>query len=181
MKYSGKRLVRKGGYRSRSVSKNLRRAKRSLRRAGRKVLRRAGRTIKRLVKKNRKTGRGTKKRVVRRRRSNRMRGGAIEYSPLPCHADGTTDWNSAKQVGHETCVEYGTDGAELDARATGLGAGKLADMDIEATIKDAVDAALASRGTKPITQAAIDVAGASDEAAAEAARIAAERAAQNPS
>ena len=76
-----------------------------------------------------------------------MRGGAIEYSHLPCGADGTTDWNSTKQVGHESCVEYGTEGAETDARASGLGAGKLSGMDITATIKDAVDQQLKEMAT----------------------------------
>ena len=76
-------------------------------------------------------GRGRGRRV--------MRGGSLEYSPLPCYPQGTmlpvdpnvpngptydasglTDFDSTKQVGHETCVEYGTDGAELDNRAAGL-------------------------------------------------------------
>ena len=67
-----------------------------------------------------------------------MRGGAIEYSPLPCHADGTTHWDSTSQVGHETCVEYGTDGAENDKRSAGLGA-DLSSKGITETIQDVVD------------------------------------------
>jgi hypothetical protein len=74
-----------------------------------------------------------------RNHGRNMRGGAIEYSPLPCDANGNTSWDSTQQVGHETCVEYGTQGAENDARASGLGAGKLSSLDITQTIKDAVD------------------------------------------
>ena len=37
----------------------------------------------------------------------------LGYSPLPCKADGSTDWDSKLQVGHETCVEYGSGGKEL--------------------------------------------------------------------
>ena len=37
----------------------------------------------------------------------------LGYSPLPCKADGSTDWDSKLQVGHETCVEYGSGGEEL--------------------------------------------------------------------
>ena len=68
-----------------------------------------------------------------------MSGGAIEYSPLPCDANGKTDFDSTLQVGHETCVEYGTQGAENDARAAGLGAGKLSGMKITETIDNVVD------------------------------------------
>ena len=117
-----------------------------------------------------------------------MRGGAIEYSPLPCHAEGTmlpnpnvpgatynasgvTDFDSTKQVGHETCVEYGTDGAELDPRAAGLGAGRLGDMSIKETIQDAVDAALSARATARVAARAANNTGNYDaEQAAEAAR-----------
>ena len=67
-----------------------------------------------------------------------MRGGAIEYSPLPCDANGNTNWDSTLQVGHETCVEYGTHGAENDARASGLGA-DLSSKGITETIQDVVD------------------------------------------
>ena len=59
---------------------------------------------------------------------------SMGYSPLPYNDDGTTNWNSEKQVGHETCVEYGTEGAEHDSRASGLGVGKLADSGIEDTM-----------------------------------------------
>ena len=67
-----------------------------------------------------------------------MRGGAIEYSPLPCDANGNTNWDSTLQVGHETCVEYGTHGAENDSRASGLGA-DLSEKNITETIQDVVD------------------------------------------
>jgi len=50
-----------------------------------------------------------------------MKGGYIEYAPLPCDANGKTDWESTKQVGKESCVEYGTDGAEQDPKAAGFG------------------------------------------------------------
>ena len=66
-----------------------------------------------------------------------MRGGVIEYSPLPCHADGSTHWDSTAQVGHETCVEYGTHGAENDKRFSGDQS--LSKMKITDTIKDVVD------------------------------------------
>lgn len=90
--------------------------------------------------------RHNKKRRHSHRRSNKrkQRGGFIDYSPLTCFDTnnpsptnasgqpefkmGHTDWDSTKQVGHETCVEYGTDGAENNARAAGLG--------IEAPLKD---------------------------------------------
>jgi hypothetical protein len=120
----------------------------------------------RLQRKSRKNNRSRSRRMSRRnsrskskrnrrirnrnRRNRTMRGGAIEYSPLPCNEDRITDWNSTKQVGHETCVEYGTDGAEMDSRASGLGAGKLSDMDITATIKDAVDAELSKLASKMV-------------------------------
>ena len=79
-----------------------------------------------------------------------MRGGAIEYSPLPCHANGTTHWDSTAQVGHETCVEYGTQGAENDARAAGLGAGNLSSMNITQTIQDVVDQQLKQLATSMV-------------------------------
>lgn len=41
---------------------------------------------------------------------------SLGYSPLPCKADGSTDWDSKLQVGHETCVEYGSSGSEQGAR-----------------------------------------------------------------
>ena len=49
------------------------------------------------------------------RRNNRrnMTGGKLEYSPLPCDANGATDWNSNNQVGHETCVQYGSEGSGM--------------------------------------------------------------------
>jgi len=89
-----------------------------------------------------------------------MRGGAIEYSPLPCDSNGNTDWNSTQQVGHETCVKYGTDGAESDNRAGGLGA-NLSSKDITQTIKNTIDETLKdiskkellnSRGTFAVNQ-----------------------------
>ena len=47
-------------------------------------------------------------------------------------------WDSTSQVGHETCVEYGTDGAENDKRSAGLGA-DLSSKGITETIQDVVD------------------------------------------
>jgi len=73
-----------------------------------------------------------------------MRGGNIDYAPLPCDANGVTDWNSTAQVGHESCVKYGTEGAENDAKFSGQ---KMSAMDIDQTIKDAVDAALGEKAS----------------------------------
>lgn len=87
-----------------------------------------------------KYNRQQRKNSMRRRRRRTMRGGTIEFAPLPCDAQGATDWDSTKQVGHETCVEYGTDGAEKDARFDGK---KLSEMSITETIKDTVDETLA--------------------------------------
>ena len=112
---SRKNMIKKMSNRVRKVSRNVRRM-------GRK-----------LVKRSRSKGK-------RRNNSRRMRGGAIEYSPLPCDSNGNTDWNSTQQVGHETCVEYGTDGAENDARSQGLGA-NLSSLNIKQTIQDTVDQA----------------------------------------
>lgn len=91
-------------------------------------------------KRNRRNGRNG--RNSRRNNRGNMSGGAIEYSPLPCDANGNTDFDSTLQVGHETCVEYGTHGAENDSRAAGLGAGKLSDMKITETIEKVVDTEL---------------------------------------
>ena len=55
-------------------------------------------------------------------------------------ASGLTDFDSTKQVGHETCVEYGTEGAERDTKFDPETMKRLGDMDITETIKDAVDA-----------------------------------------
>ena len=54
--------------------------------------------------------------MVRQSKEDFMGPLALGYSPLPCKADGSTDWNSKLQVGHETCVEYGSDGSETGAR-----------------------------------------------------------------
>lgn len=70
--------------------------------------------------------------VIRQVRENFV----IEYSPLPCDSDGNTEWDSNKQVGHETCVEYGTEGATKDPKAAKLGAIDLNNMSITNTIKD---------------------------------------------
>ena len=69
--------------------------------------------------------------VVRRVREKFV----IEYSPLPCDVNGNTNWDSDKQVGHETCVDYGTEGASNDIRASSLGVGKLSDLDMGNTVK----------------------------------------------
>lgn len=113
------------------MSNRVRKVSRNVRRMGRK-----------LVKRSRSKG---KKRSSKRR----MRGGAIEYSPLPCDSNGNTDWNSTQQVGHETCVEYGTDGAENDARSQRLGA-NLSSLNIQQTIQDTVDEALRDLATRMV-------------------------------
>ena len=88
---------------------------------------------------NRRSNNGSNRRPNNRRNQRRnMRGGVIEYSPLPCDANGNTHWDSTLQVGHETCVEYGTHGAENDIRSAGLGA-DLSKKGITETIQDAVD------------------------------------------
>ncbi len=190
-----RRSVRRSGKRVSRASRRVSRRSRGTRkrlsssRRGRGSLRR--RTAKRSRGRRRGRGRGRGRRMRRV-----MRGGAIEYSPLPCYPQGTmlpdpnnpgqtydasghTNFDSTKQVGHETCVEYGTDGAENDKRFVD-GMKKLGDMDITETIKDAVDAELLRRASavNKLTRASIDVAGASDEEAARAARIAATRQAQ---
>jgi len=60
----------------------------------------------------------------------------IDYAAIPCHkvdseekdTNGNpkflaenTNWNSSSQFGHESCVEYGSEGAGRDARAASLG------------------------------------------------------------
>lgn len=199
-----KRCSRKSGKRlslRKFVSRSVGRASRTLRRRSRS----AGRGSRKRVSSRRGRGRGRGRGRRRRGRgklsySRRvMRGGVLEYSPLPCHAEGTmlpvdpsnpngptynasgqTDFDSTKQVGHETCVEYGTEGAENDTNFDPETMKRLGDMDITETIKDAVDAELARRAATVdnLTRASMDVAGASDEKAAEAARIAATRQAQ---
>lgn len=101
-------------------------------------VKRVSRKLRRNVKKmGRKLNKRKRNKSKSKRRTRKMRGGAIEYSPLPCDANGNTDWNSTQQVGHETCVEYGIDGAENDARASGLNA-NLSSKKINETIKDTV-------------------------------------------
>ena len=78
----------------------------------------------------------THKRNRNKHRNRKMKGGDIAYSALPCHSNGSTAMNSTAQVGAESCIEYGTDGAENNARAGGLDA-KMGD-NITATIKDVV-------------------------------------------
>lgn len=73
------------------------------------------------------------------RNRRNMNGGAIEYSPLPCDANGNTHWDSTLQVGHETCVEYGTHGAENDKRFDSDSMKSLSKMKITETIQDVVD------------------------------------------
>ena len=127
-----------------SISKRVS-SRRSRRTAGRRVRRvslrkrrslRGRRTRRTRTKRTRnlRKGVGRKSRRSRTRRNYRrlMRGGAIEYSPLPCNDDGSTAWDSTAQVGHETCVEYGTHGAEIGTD----GARALSDLNITETIKD---------------------------------------------
>ena len=126
---SRKNMIKKMSNRVRKVSRNVRRM-------GRK-----------LVKRSRSKGKRTS-----RYNSRRMRGGAIEYSPLPCDSNGNTDWNSTQQVGHETCVEYGTDGAENDARMqqSYFSDRALSGMSIQQTIQDTVDEALRDLATRMV-------------------------------
>ena len=70
-----------------------------------------------------KTSRRNRKSRRSRRSRRTMKGGSLGYAALPCDANGSTDWNSTQQFGPESCVSYGTDGAENDARAAGLGVG----------------------------------------------------------
>ena len=130
---------------SNRVKKMSRRVRSMSRRIGKKN-RKSTQKIKNLV---RNSSRKMKNRR-RNRRNRRMRGGAIEYSPLPCDANGNTHWDSTAQVGHETCVEYGTSGAENDARAAGLGAGNLSSMNITQTIQDVVDQQLKQLATNMV-------------------------------
>jgi hypothetical protein len=190
-----KKCSRKSGKRyslRKSLSRSAGKVRRTLRRRG---SRSAGRGSRKRMSPRRGRGRGRGRR--RRGRGKRsysrrvMRGGSLEYSPLPCYPEGTmlpvpntpgvtynasghTNFDSTKQVGHETCVEYGTEGAEPNDMK------KLGDMDITDTIKDAVDAELARRAASVnnLTRSSMDVSGASNEKAAEAARIAATRQAQ---
>lgn len=101
-----------------------------------------------------KRGRSNRAKYNRRQRRNstrrrrNMKGGTLEFAPLPCDAQGATNWDSTKQVGHETCVEYGTDGAEKDAR---FGTRQsLSEMSITETIKDTVDEKLAELASKMV-------------------------------
>ena len=71
-----------------------------------------------------------------------MRGGAIAYSPLPCNDDGSTAWDSTAQVGHETCVEYGTHGAEQGSRDEQSLKGMT-----PAQVQELIDARISARGT----------------------------------
>ena len=107
------------------------RSSRSRRSAGRSVShrrRRLSKSTKRLSLRKSKRS----KLVRRNKRGRKQRGGFIEYSPLPCDNNGATNWNSNAQVGHETCVEYGTEGAEQNNRAKGLGIeGALADKALD--------------------------------------------------
>lgn len=114
--------------------------KRSLKRVGRKYRRKS---LRKSVRKSvRKSGR-------KYGRKRRMSGGYINYAPLPCDANGATDWNSPSQVGAESCVQYGTDGSEDDPRFSG---NKMANMDINQTIKDAVDTALGRKVSELVKQ-----------------------------
>ena len=84
-----------------------------------------------------KTYRKSKSSRKTRRRRN-MKGGYIEYSALPCfesagehinpetgkevrHHKHETNWNSSKQVGPESCIEYNFEGAEKDPKAASFG------------------------------------------------------------
>lgn len=116
----GKSMVRKMNNRVKRMSNKVRSMGRKLRNKTRKVLRK---------KSNKRSN---------RKKNIKMSGGAIEYSPLPCDANGNTDWNSTKQVGHETCVQYGTEGAESDTRAKGFNQ-KYSGYNITNTIKEVVD------------------------------------------
>lgn len=108
---------------SRTRSRNNRRVKsaKSLR-GGMRSKRTSNSRKTRSLRKTRTSRKSRKSRKSRRGRRN-MKGGSIGYAPLPCDANGNTDWNSTQQVGPESCVSYGTDGAELDARAARLGIG----------------------------------------------------------
>ena len=105
-------------------------------------------------------------------RNNRlsMRGGQLEYSPLPCDANGNTDWNSTQQVGPESCVKYGTEGAESDNRASALGA-DLSRKDITQTIKDVVDQELKAMANSVDVMTRNNVAVRNEDAAVRAAEI----------
>jgi len=106
----------------------------------------------------------------RKIRNKKMKGGAIDYAPLPCDANRNTDWNSTQQVGHESCVQYGTDGAEADARASALGA-DLSRKDITQTIKDVVDQELKAMANSVDEMTRNNVVTRDDAAAARAAEI----------
>lgn len=140
----GRRRERRSSRRTsnRTLSRRRRSARRSARRGTSKRTVRSRSTDRR--RSTRSSGRRTNRRVIRGGNLSFSPFSNIEgfnigpismgYSPLPCNDDGTTNWNSEKQVGHETCVEYGTEGAESDSRASGLGVGKLADIGIQDTI-----------------------------------------------
>ena len=145
-----KSLVKKMNNRVRKMSNRLRSMGRKLRNKTRKVLR----------------SRNNK----RSRRNRKMKGGAIDYAPLPCDANRNTDWNSTQQVGHESCVQYGTDGAEADARASALGA-DLSRKDITQTIRDVVDQELKAMANSVDEMTRNNVVVRNEEAAARAAEI----------
>jgi len=147
-------LSRKAGNRIRSGAQNFRR--------------RVGRSTN-----NKNNKHNNNRRLTKRRNNRNMKGGyAIEYSPLPCDAAGATDWNSTAQVGHETCVDYGTDGAEDDSRFSGK---SMDEMSIDETIKEAVDKALAKINPGSLTQKVITVKTDDASARAKAESIAAAR------
>ena len=117
---------------AKNVRSRARNGMKNVRRVSRK---RNGRNNRR----NGRNGRNGSKRNGRRNNRGNMSGGAIEYSPLPCDANGNTNFDSTLQVGHETCVEYGTHGAENDARFDSKTMDSLSDLKITETIKDVVD------------------------------------------
>ena len=120
--------------------------------------------------KTRKNLRKNLRKIRSNKRNKKMKGGAIDYAPLPCDANRNTDWNSTQQVGHESCVQYGTDGAEADTRASALGA-DLSRKDITQTIKDVVDQELKAMANSVDELVRNNVVTRDDAAAARAAEI----------
>ena len=120
--------------------------------------------------KTRKNLRKNLRKIRSNKRNKKMKGGAIDYVPLPCDANRNTDWNSTQQVGHESCVQYGTDGAEADTRASALGA-DLSRKDITQTIKDVVDQELKAMANSVDELVRNNVVTRDDAAAARAAEI----------
>lgn len=110
---------------SRTRSRNNRRVKsaKSLR-GGMRSKRTSNSRKTRSLRKTRTSRKNRKSRKSRRRRRNMKGGNSLEFAPLPCDANGNTDWNSPQQVGPISCASSGFDGAELDARAAGLGIGE---------------------------------------------------------